>query len=192
ACFALPTQSSTWSQPRSGMKSSAMHRLCPSGDGDEVAAFDEAETRGELAHLGAALRARNSAERERSGEVGRALDGNDRGPVDPLAELARVDLDEGDERGALGEELARERLPGRARAPDDPRAAAREQRAAQEVDLAAAERVERVRGLRPREPLRVVAPTVDECVDVAEPAAAFRDPENEVVVLGPTLVAVGA
>src|SRR2546423_3041259 len=173
------------------MKSSAMHRLCPSGDGDEVAAFDEAETRGELAHLGAAFRARDSAERERNGEVGRALDGDDRRPVDPLAELARVDLDEGGERRALGKELARERLPGRARAPDDRGASAREQCPAQEMHLAAAERSERVRRLRPREPLRVVAPTVDECVDVAEPAAAFRDPENEVVVLGPTLVAVG-
>src|SRR6266550_8543335 len=121
------------------MKSSAMHRLCPSGDGDEVAAFDEAETRGELAHLGAALRARDSAERERSEEVGRALDADDRRPVDPLAELARVDLDEGGERGALGEELARERLSGRAPAPDDRGAAAGEQRPAQEVDLAAPE-----------------------------------------------------
>src|SRR6476659_9265780 len=72
-----------------------------------------------------------------------------------------------------------------------PRAAAREQCPTQEVHLAAAERGERIRRLRAGEPLRVVAPAVDERVHVAEPAAAFPDPENEVVVLGPALIAVG-
>ena len=118
-------------------------------------------------------------------------DGDDRSPVDPLAELARVDLDESGERRARGHELTRERLPGRARAPDDRRAAAREQCPAQEMHLAAAKRIERVRRLRAREPARVVAPAVDERVHIAKPAPAFPDPENEVVVLGPALVAVG-
>src|SRR6478736_9168223 len=174
------------------MKSSAMCRLCPAlGDRDEIRSLAKSKPGGELAHPRSALQARHGTERERAGEVAGALDGDDRSPVDPLAELAPVDLDEGGERRARGEELKRERLPGRTRAPDDPRAAAREQCPTQEVPLAAAERGKRVRRPRAGEPLRVVAPAVDERVHVAEPAAAFPDPENEVVVLGPALIAVG-
>src|SRR5436189_3713942 len=102
------------------MKSSAIHRLCPSlGHGDEVLTFDEAERGRELAHPFPPLRPGDGAEGERAGKIGRTLDRDDRRAVDPLAELPRVDLDERGERCARREELARERLPRRTGAPDD-------------------------------------------------------------------------
>src|SRR5581483_4758973 len=125
------------------MKSSAMRRLCPPPglrNGDEVLALDEAEARGELTDARSALRPGDGAERERARKGRSLLDRDDRRAVDPLAELARVDLDEGGERRARGEELERERLPGRACSPDHRGAAAGEQRPPQEVHLAAAER----------------------------------------------------
>src|SRR5437763_3478054 len=169
------------------MKSSAMGRLC---NGDEVLALDETEPGRELAYPRPPLGPGDGAERERAGEVGRPLDRDDRRTVDPLAELARVDLDEGRERRTGRQELAGERLAGRAGSPDDRGASTGEQRPAQEVHLAAAERVERVRRLDARQPPRVVAPEVDEALDVAEATAALPDPEDEVVVLRPAAVAV--
>src|SRR5262245_1688794 len=111
--------------------------------------------------------------------------------MDPLAELARVDLDESHDRRARREKLAGECLSGRAGAPDDGGAAGGEDGPAQEVHLAASESVERVGGLLPRQSLRVVAPPVDEPIEVSEAAAALPDPEDEVVVLRPAQVAVG-
>src|SRR5947199_7535568 len=110
------------------MKSSAMYRLCPSGDGDEVPALDEPETGGELSNLRPHFRPGDGAESERAGVVARPLDGHDRDSMDPLAELAWVDVDEGGERSTRCEQLTRERLPGGPGAPDDRRSAAGEQR----------------------------------------------------------------
>ncbi len=108
-----------------------------------------------------------------------------------LSSLRGVDLDEGGERCAGGEELARERLPRRACAPDDRGSSVREERSAQVVRLAAPEGGERVRRVGAGEPLRVVAPAEDERLQVAEAAAALPDPQHEVVVLGPAAIAVG-
>src|SRR5215475_7568382 len=101
------------------MKSSAMPRLCPSGDGNEVAALDEPELGCEVAHPRPPFGPGDGSEGERAGVVGGTLDGDDRRSVDPLAELARVDLDERGERCAGRQKLARERLSCRAGAPDD-------------------------------------------------------------------------
>ena len=88
-------------------------------DGDEIRPLLQPQARGEGAHVRPSRRARDRAADERAGKGTRLFDADDRRAVNPLAELARVDLDEGGERRAGAEELARERLPGRAGAPDD-------------------------------------------------------------------------
>src|SRR5205085_11847570 len=94
-------------------------------------------------------------------------DGN---PVDPLPDLALVNLDEGGDLDAGVHQHARMELPDRPGAPHDSWPPV-ERVPAQVVDLAARERRQRVTRIRPYQPRRVVAPVEDRLLEVTEAAA---------------------
>src|SRR5919108_3200517 len=124
-------------------------RLNALRDGDEVVALAAPLLTGELAQARPGCLARDSAE---SDPLPRAVvvreDGN---PVDPLPDLAPVDLDEGGNLDAGVHQHARVQLADRPGAPHDSRPATQDV-PAQVVDLAARERRQRVPRIRPCEP----------------------------------------
>src|SRR5690606_15176859 len=111
--------------------------------------------------------------------------GDDGRAVDRLADLAGVEVDEGANARALLEQFAGERLADGAGAPDDDAVACGEERAAEEVDLAAAEGGGRVAGVRPRSTPLALAPLQQALGDVRHAVAGAPEPQHEVVVLGP-------
>jgi predicted RNA polymerase sigma factor len=162
------------------------------GHGREVDAVAPPLDVRELADARATLGTGDGAERDRLAEPPGFGRRNDRHAVDPLAVLARVDVDERLNGGAGGGELAHEALPDRAGAPDDRRPAVPEERPAQVMDLAADEGVLTVAGVGARLAPCPVAPAQDDGLHVPEAGTAGPEAQDEIVVLRPARLAVAA
>ncbi len=114
--------------------------------------------------------------------------------MDLLSDLPGVELHERGDRAPAGlrDELARERLPHPAGAPDHHGACRRQEAAQEEVDLAAAERGRGVAARRHREPVGTRAPVEEGPRDAPQRSAGRVQPQHEVVVLGPIHRSVAA